>query len=92
MNKAGKTYESPDMLAMLKRVGGRGLVKRAAIGDLEALSALQEAERVMHDALGEAVTAAREQAGYSWGDIARELGMSRQAAQQRFGKRDEQAS
>lgn len=63
----------------------RAMTKRAADGDPEALTALvavraqvaveiPKAARGLHDF------------GYSWGWIARELGITRQAAQQQFGK------
>lgn len=46
-----------------------------------------EAERISRDLLLQAVGAARA-SGHSWAAIGRELGMSRQAAQQRFGGAD----
>ena len=82
-NKRNKTYEAPDMAAAISRMT-RGLTRRAAEGDLEALSALAEAERAAHLAL-EAAGAAAHDHGYSWTEIARELGITRQAAQHRFG-------
>lgn len=79
------TYEAPDMLAMLTRVA-KALVRRAAEGDLEAVVALGEAEQTMKRALVDAARAAHsEPNAYSWSEIARELGITRQAAQQRFG-------
>jgi hypothetical protein len=85
-----RDHESPDLVAMLNRVA-KALVRRAAEGDLEAVSALRQAERTMGSALIEAAQAAHsEPNAYSWTEIGRELGMTRQAAQQRFGSEDEQ--
>jgi hypothetical protein len=41
----------------------------------------------MNDALQTAVDGMREQQGYSWADIGEGLGITRQAAQQRFGRK-----
>lgn len=83
-NKAGRTYEPPDMAAMMCRVA-RGLVRRANEGDLEALSALADVDA----AVGEAIVAAARALhygpkAYSWMEVGRELGVTRQAAQKRF--------
>lgn len=60
-------------------------------GDAEASNPLPlvrrtaDAEEVVRDLLRQAVEAARS-AGYSWSAIGAELGLTRQAVQQRFGK------
>lgn len=82
MSRPRKHYEAPDMAGFLRRIS-RALVRRAAEGDLETLSAIQQVQRDMETALEQAATAAHA-AGYSWTDIGRELGISRQAARQRF--------
>lgn len=68
-----------------KGMVGRSLVRGrnwSAILAVEAAAGrIDEAEA----ALGEAVSAARLR-GHSWGELAVALGVSRQAAQQRFGK------
>lgn len=85
--KPRREYEAPDMGAMLTRQA-RALVRRAAEGDLEAMSVLRAAEREMHDALVDAVTENRKgRNAYSWTEIGRELGISRQAAQQQYGRK-----
>jgi CTP:molybdopterin cytidylyltransferase MocA len=89
-NKQNRTYEAPDMAAMMARTA-RALVRRAAEGDLEALSALADSERVMRESLDAAVAALREREDQfgkvtPWSAIAGELGVSRQAAQMRWGK------
>jgi hypothetical protein len=88
-NKAGKTYECPDMAAMMTRLA-RAMVRRADEGDLEALTALAAVDVAVRDAI---VAAARAlhygRQSYSWGEIARELGVTRQAAQKRFALPDD---
>lgn len=84
MSRKGSTYECPDMAAMMCRVA-RALVRRATEGDLEALSALRDVDK----AVGEAIVAAARglhygPQHYSWMEVARELGITRQAAQKRF--------
>ena len=74
---------------MVSRVS-RAMVKRAAAGDIEALRAL----RKMREDIDAATKAAAQQlhsptewsGGYSWTVIGEELGISRQAARQQFGK------
>lgn len=72
------------MAAMVARVS-RSMTRRAAEGDMEALTALL--------AMGEAVDVATVLAGralhdfgYSWTDIGNELGTSKQAAAKRFSR------
>lgn len=84
-----RDYEAPDMAAMMKRVA-RALVRRAGDGDLEAVSALADVERYVRDQLVEAARAAHYGSfDYSWGQIATELGTTRQAAQKRFSHPDD---
>ncbi|MEU8427524.1 hypothetical protein [Micromonospora sp. NPDC048887] len=58
--------------------------RRVATGDVEALRDLVALSSVIDDAIGEAVVGLR-QFGYSWAEIGSRLGISRQAAQQRWG-------
>jgi len=69
---------------MASRVA-RAMVRRAAEGDLEAVSALRSMQAAVDEALGQAAAAAHD-FGYSWTHIADELGISRQAAWQQYGK------
>lgn len=80
--RSKREYEAPDMAGFLRRVS-KALVRRAAEGDLETLSAIRQVQDDMAEALERAAQAAHS-AGYSWTEIGRELGMSRQAARQRF--------
>jgi hypothetical protein len=82
--------ESDEMAAMVRRVS-RSMVKRAASGDLHALTALRQ----MREYVDQATRAAAQElhdpiewsGGYSWTVIAQELGISRQAARQMYGLR-----
>ncbi|WFE51459.1 hypothetical protein [Micromonospora sp. WMMD1155] len=58
--------------------------RRVATGDVEALRDLIALSSVIDDAIGEAVIGLRA-FGYSWAEIGSRLGISRQAAQQRWG-------
>ena len=91
MARRRQERESLELAAFLRRMG-RALVKRARGGDMDALVALVDSR----DALNAAIVAAAQalhydyhddhSGGYSWGEIARELGITRQAARQRFGR------
>lgn len=76
--------EAPQIAAFLRRMG-RALARRAGEGDLEALSALLDSIESLEASAGEAARALVA-AGYSWGEVGREVGMTRQAARQRWGK------
>jgi hypothetical protein len=58
----------------------RAYSRRVGDGDVEALA-------LMLDLAGEAVEGLRTY-GYSWAEIGSQLGITRQAAQQRWGHRD----
>lgn len=75
--------ENDDYAAFARRVI-RAHGRRVAAGDPDALAALVALAREVDAATGDAVTGLRA-AGYSWGDIATRLGVSRQAVQQRWG-------
>lgn len=80
--------EAPELEAMVRRVLA-SLVRRAGEGDLFSLEALHNLETIAAVSLYQAGKAAHDgPAHYSWTEIAAELGISRQAARQRFGVRD----
>ncbi|KAB1095562.1 MULTISPECIES: hypothetical protein [Micromonospora] len=60
--------------------------RRVADGDVEALRDLVALSSVIDQAITDAVIGLRA-FGYSWADIGSRLGISRQAAQQRWGDR-----
>ncbi|GAA2414602.1 hypothetical protein GCM10010404_85910 [Nonomuraea africana] len=78
------SIENPDYAAFLKRII-RAYSKRIADGDIEALADLSGVVAELDHAIAQAVTKLRAEYGYSWTDIARPLGITRQAAQQRWG-------
>jgi len=77
--------ESPE-LAQASRRFARALAARAAEGDDTALEQLVEVGRAVDVALGDAARAMHG-FGYSWTEIGDRLGITRQAARQRFGTR-----
>jgi DNA-directed RNA polymerase sigma subunit (sigma70/sigma32) len=82
-------YEAPELGAMLTRMLA-ALVRRATAGELDALTELRLLNERSRDALVLAARGAHDGPGYySWTEIGRELGMSRQAARQLFAGRDD---
>ncbi len=63
----------------------RAYARRIAAGDIEALAAMTVLANDLDQAISDAVTGLRTY-GYSWAEIARPLGITRQAAQQRWGE------
>lgn len=64
----------------------RAHTRRVAGGDVDALADMTGLATELDKAMVQAVIGLRE-AGYSWAEIAARLGVSRQAAQQRWGQR-----
>lgn len=65
----------------------RAAGRRIAAGDVDALPALAALSAELDAAISDAVTGLRV-AGYSWGEIAARLGITRQAAHQRWNTRE----
>lgn len=82
------TREAAEMGAFMRRVC-RAMVRRSGDGELDALVELVKTKRVLDAAIVEAGQAAH-RFGYSHADIAAELGITRQAAQKRFGTEDDE--
>jgi hypothetical protein len=76
--------ENHDYAAFTRRVL-RAHARRIADGDVEGLIQLIALERELAQAIHTAITGLRNM-GYSWADIAMRLGITRQAAQQRWGQ------
>jgi hypothetical protein len=77
--------ETPEFAAMVKRqIRAHG--RRVAAADPEDLAGLLELREVVEEAIAVAVAGQRAE-GASWARIALGLGVTRQAAQQMYGKR-----
>jgi hypothetical protein len=75
--------ENDEYAAFVRRII-RAYARRVATGDVEALTDMVGLSSLLDEAIGQAVTGLRSH-GYSWADIGARLGISRQAAQQRWG-------
>ena len=84
-NRAGRVTENDEYAAFARRVL-RAYARRIADGDVEALTLMLGLSAEIDTAIAEAVTGLRA-AGYSWAEIGARLGVTRQAAQQRWGAR-----
>jgi len=82
-NRAGRVVENDEYAAFARRVL-RAYARRIATGDVEALTLMLGLSAEIDVAIGQAVTGLR-QLGYSWAEIGSRLGITRQAAQQRWG-------
>jgi hypothetical protein len=76
--------ENDDYAAFVRRVVA-AYGRRVAAGDVEALAAMTALSADLDQAIGQAVTGLRAH-GYSWAEIGLRLGITRQAAQQRWGQ------
>lgn len=85
-----KTTENNEFAAFARRIL-RAYSRRVADGDIEALRSLTSLASDVDTATRDAVQGLR-QWGYSWSDIADRLGVSRQAAQMRWGNPQERGS
>ncbi len=79
-----RLVENDDSAAFIQRVI-RAHSRRVASGDIDALTGMANLSGDLDHAIAEAITALRTQHGYSWADIGTRLGITRQAAQQRWG-------
>ena len=79
--------ENQDYAAFSRRVI-RAAARRVAAGDVEELTHLLSLERELQSAIQTAVNGLRAQ-GYSWADIALRIGITRQAAHQRWATTEE---
>lgn len=82
-NRTRRVVENDEYAAFVRRII-RAYARRVASGDIEALTDMATVATEINNAITDAVTGLRGY-GYSWTDIARPLGVTRQAAQQRFG-------
>lgn len=80
------SVETPEYAAMLRRMI-RAYGRRVGDADDVDLADMLTIRAAVDAAIAEAVTGQRERYGRSWADIARGLGVTRQAAQMRYGRR-----
>jgi hypothetical protein len=80
--------ENHDYAAFSRRVI-RAQARRIAAGDVDELTHLLSLERELQRAIQTAVNGLRAQ-GYSWADIALRIGITRQAAHQRWTTNQEE--
>jgi hypothetical protein len=78
-----RVVENSEFDAFARRIV-RAYARRVASGDIEALAALRQLASTVETATADAVQGLRS-FGYSWADVAARLGVSRQAAQMRWG-------
>lgn len=77
--------ETSEYAAMMRRmIAAHG--RRVADADPEDLAELVALRDVLDEAIGQAVVGMRERNGFSWGQIGRALGVTRQSAQERYGR------
>ena len=85
MSRAKREREIPEFAAMARRIV-RAHGRRVADADPEDLDGLLDLRDVVEEAIAEAVAGQRAN-GFSWAQIGRGLGITRQAAQMRYGVR-----
>ena len=83
--RPAEVVENPEFAAFACRIL-RAAARRVGDGNVAGLGGLVVLRSELDTAIAEAVQGLRSPAwGYSWADIARVLGTTRQAAQQRYG-------
>jgi hypothetical protein len=82
-NRARPVVENDAYAAFTRRIL-RAYARRIAEGDIDSLALMTSLAADIDQAIAQAVTGLRTQ-GYSWADIGSRLGVTRQAAQQRWG-------
>jgi hypothetical protein len=84
-NRRRRTVENDQYARFVRRVV-RAYARRVAGGDIDVLADMTGLATGLDEAIAQAAIGLRE-TGYSWTEIAARLGVSRQAAQQRWGHR-----
>ena len=79
-----RVVENYDYAAFLRRVV-RAYGRRVAAGDIDSVYDMARLADDVDAAICDAITELRAKHGYSWADIGLRLGVTRQAAHQRFG-------
>ncbi len=81
--RRGRQVENDEYSAFVRRIL-RAYARRVGGGDVEALALMLGLADEIDTAIAEAVRSLRT-CGYSWAEIGSRLGITRQAAQQRWG-------
>lgn len=81
--KRRRVVENDEYTAFLRRAI-RALARRVSGGDVDAITEMAALSGDLDNAIHKAVTGLRNR-GYSWAEIGTRLGVTRQAAQQRYG-------
>ena len=90
--RAKRHTETADFDAFARRIL-RAYARRVAAGDVEALASLTALTAELDAVVRLAVAGLRAKPySYSWDEIARRLGVSKQAAQQRYGDRSDRTT
>jgi len=82
-NRPRRPVDNDEYASFARRVL-RAYARRVATGDIDALEAMTDLSAEIDTVIGQAVTGLRG-FGYSWAEIGTRLGITRQAAQQRWG-------
>ena len=83
-NRRRRSVENDEYASFTRRVL-RAYARRVAAGDADALADMTGLATALDEAISQAVTGLR-MARYSWAEIAVRLGVTHQAAQQRWGR------
>jgi hypothetical protein len=79
--------ENPAYHAMVRRML-RAMARRVATdGDIEGLADMVKMQDELGELIAETVRSLRDDHGYSWAEVGRETGMTRQSAHERWGRR-----
>jgi hypothetical protein len=78
-----RPVDNDEYASFVRRVV-RAYARRVGAGDVDALADMTGLATELDETISQAVTGLRE-TGYSWAEIAARLGVTRQAAQQRWG-------
>jgi hypothetical protein len=79
-----RVVENCDYVVFIRRVV-RAYGRRVAAGDIDSVYDMARLADDLDAAIRDAITELRAKHGYSWADIGLRLGVTRQAAQQRWG-------
>jgi len=83
-NRPRRPVDNDEYASFARRVL-RAYARRVATGDIDALTAMTDLSAEIDAVIGQAVTGLRS-FGYSWAEIGTRLGVTSQAAQQRWGQ------